>query len=207
MSRIALIGGGGFAKEIAEVAVLTGHEIAGYVADQEGVLRAPYWGPREALAERADAFDSVFIGFGAVDRRSLARRAEMIAWIKQSGLTQPALISPNATVSAGATVGPGAFIAHGVVVSVDATIGAFAILNSSAIVGHDAIVGDGVIVAPGAFLGGNATIGANSLIGPGALVLEGRTVGAQVIVGLGGTVVRPVADGATVMPLRTKSRA
>jgi acetyltransferase EpsM len=204
MTRLVLIGGGGFAKEVDELALMCGHEVVGYVGDAPGVLDRPYWGGIETLAIRKTQFDSVCIAFGSVDRKSAARRAEMIAWVEQQGFPSVALISKHANLARGVLVADGAVVAHGATLSVDATIGPFAIINSNAIVGHDAAIGRNAVIAPGAFVGGNATIGDNSLIAPGALVLEGRAVGRDVIVGLGATVVRSVADGATVLPVRSR---
>jgi acetyltransferase EpsM len=206
MSRLVLIGGGGFAKEVEEIAVLCGHDVVGYVGDAQGSLDSPYWGKREVLLDRRVDFDSVAIAFGAVDRKSAQNRADMIQWVESTGLVAVALISPMAHVARGARIADGAFVAHGATVSVDASVGPYTILNSNAIVGHDAVIGGNVTIAPGAFVGGNAKVGRNSLVAPGALVLEGRHLGSDVIVGLGATVVRHVKDGATVMPLRSKVR-
>jgi acetyltransferase EpsM len=206
MSRILLIGGGGFAKEVHELADLAGHEVVGYVADASGVVDLPYLGGIEALPELKSQFDHAVVAFGAVDRRSIKRRAEQIGRLEGQGLNFIALVSPHATISRGVVIEPGAIVAHGVVVSVDARIGAHAILNTSAVVGHDAIVGERTIVAPSAFLGGAASIGCDCLIGPGAMVLEGRSVGNQVIVSLGGLVLRNVAEGMTILPTRSEVR-
>ncbi len=204
MSRIAFIGGGGFAKEAREIALLRGHEVVGYTGKTQGILHAPYWGTNDALLDHAGDFDSVFVAFGAVNRASLEARRDMISWVDAHGLAMEPLVSPHATISAGVSIAAGALVAHGVVVSVDARIDRCAILNTSAIVGHDVMIGAGAILAPGAFVGGTAAIGDHSLIGPGVIVLEGRRVGSFVVAGLGSTVVRSITDGATVMPQRSR---
>ena len=204
MKRFVLIGGGGFAKEVAELVVLNGGQVVGYVGNSEGVLNKPYWGDMEHLSSIADRFDAVAVAFGAVDRKSALSRAKAVAWLAAQGLETPSIISPHAIRASGVIIDDGAIVAHGVVMSVDAHIGAFAILNSSAIIGHDAVIGSNTTVAPGAFVGGQAQIGQNSLLGPGTLILEGRKVGHSVVVGVGATVVRDVPDGATVMPLRAR---
>jgi acetyltransferase EpsM len=204
MTKIALIGGGGFAKEVCEIANLMGHQVVGYVGSAAGVIDYPYWGDIDQLADRRTEFDAICVAFGAIDRKSLAIRAGIITWLSLQGFKSIPLISPYAVHSSGATVADGAFVAHGAVLSVDARIGAFSILNTNAVIGHDANIGHNAIIAPGAFIGGNAVIGENSLIGPGAIVLEGRAVGSEVIVGLGGTVVRNVKNGSTVMPMRSR---
>jgi acetyltransferase EpsM len=206
MSRILLVGGGGFAKEVHEIADLNGHDVMGYVADSEGVVDLPYLGSVDSISVLQPKFDHIVIGFGAVDRRSLDRRAQTIAQIGRLGVTSIQLVSPHATISRGAVVAPGAVVAHGAVVSVDARIGSFAILNSSAVVGHDAIIGERSIVAPCAFVGGAAKIGPDSLLGPNSVVLEGRHVGARVIVSVGSLVLRDVAEDMTVLPKRSQAR-
>jgi sugar O-acyltransferase (sialic acid O-acetyltransferase NeuD family) len=205
MKRLAFIGGGGFAKEVLEIAELNGHQVAGYVADAEGVLSRQYWGRKEALAERRSEFDAVCIAFGATDRNGVESRQRLIQWVAENGFDSESLISPHAVRASGVTMGRGTIVAHGVVISVDARIGSFAILNTGAIIGHDAVVGDNVTIAPAAFIGGNSKVGSGTLIGPGAAVLQSLSVGSQVIVGTGASVVRSVPDGATVMPLRSRT--
>jgi acetyltransferase EpsM len=206
MSRILLIGGGGFAKEVLEIAYLSGHDVVGYVADAAGVVGLPHLGPVESIADLKSQFDHFVVAFGAVDRKSLERRAQLIDWIDQLGLSSVALVSPHATISRGVDIAPGAFVAHGVVVSVDAKINSHVILNTSAVVGHDAVIGDRTIVAPCAFVGGAAVIGSDSLLGPHSVVLQGRSVGSKVIVSLSSTVLRDVAEGMTILPTRSPAR-
>lgn len=204
MTRLAFIGGGGFAKEALEIAELNGHEVVGYVADAQGVLDRPYWGVPAELLSRRDEFDAVCIAFGAVDRKSLLSRAETARWLGENSLPGQSLVSPHATVSKGASIAEGAIVAHGVVISVDARIGPFVILNTSAIVGHDAVIGANTTIAPAAFIGGVALIGEDCLIGPGATILQNLSIGRRVVVGVGASVVRNVAPDATVWPLRSK---
>jgi acetyltransferase EpsM len=204
VTRIVLIGGGGFAKEVLEIANLSGHEVVGYVGSTSGIVDKAFWGDLDSLLERRSEFDAVCIAFGAVNRSSAANRASVTDWLVSRDFVTLSLISPYAVRSKGVVIEDGAIVCHGVVMSVDAHVGAFAILNTNAIVGHDAVIGRNVTMAPGAFVGGNATIGDNSLIGPGAMVLEGRTVGRNVVIGIGGTVLRNIKDGATIMPIRSR---
>lgn len=205
MKRLAFIGGGGFAKEVAEIAELNGHRVAGYVGDSQGVLSRDYWGPKEKLAERRSDFDAVCIAFGAVDRKSIQSRQRMIEWVAENGYASEPLVSPHAVRSSGVAIGAGTIVAHGVVISVDASIGSFAILNTGAIIGHDSVIGDNVTIAPAAFVAGACVVGSETLVGPGACILQGLSIGRQVVVGTGASVLRSVPDGATVTPLRSKT--
>jgi acetyltransferase EpsM len=202
--RLVLVGGGGFAKEVAEIARLTGHDLVGYLAPDPGIVEIPHLGYLEWLAANRDSFDATIIAFGAVDRRSLAQRVALTHQLEANGIAFATLVSPHAVVSAGVELGAGSFVAHAAVISVDARIGRHVIINSAAIIGHDAEIGAGAIIAPGAFLGGNVTVGEGSLIGPGAQVLEARAIGRGSIVSVGSVVLRSVGDGATVLPARVK---
>ncbi len=198
--RLALIGGGGFAKEIAEVVCACGHSLAGTYSTSPEVQVGRYRGYLDALlADRAE-YAGVVLAIGGVSRRAIQARAELIAWLDRHGFPCPALVSPRAIVSPDVMVGAGAFVAHGVIVNVDARLGRFSVLNSAAIVGHDADIGDNTTVSPGAFIGGRCTIGADSLIGPLAKVLQGITLGRGVTVGMGCNVLRALPDRATVWP-------
>lgn len=204
MTRLAFIGGGGFAKEALEIADLCGHEVVGYCGDTPGILIQPYWGRKESLLSRRHDFDAVCVTFGSTDRKSVKSRREVVSWVVANGFRGETLVSPHAILSRGVTVAEGTVVAHRVVVSVYARIGAFVILNTGAIIGHDAVIGDNTTIAPGAFIGGASTIGRDSLVGPGTNVLQGLTVGEEVIVGVASTIVRDVPSGATVLPLRSK---
>lgn len=205
MKRLALIGGGGFAKEVAEVAELCGYSIVGCV-DDAAAIRAPFphWGGLGVLSQHRAEFDEVALAIGAVDRRSFETRARIVAMLDQQGYTFAKLVSPSATLAKGVTVGPGVFVAHGVVVSVDARLGQHVILNSNAIVGHDTVIGDQSIVAPGAFIGGDVRVGQRVLVGPGAQIMQGLSIGDQAIVSVGTVVLRSLLPASTTVPQRDR---
>lgn len=205
MKRLALIGGGGFAKEIAEVAELCGYSVVGCVDDATSIrVPVPHWGGLGVLDQRRAEFDEVALAIGAVDRNGFERRARIISMLDQQELIHPILVSPKAILAKGVTLGAGVFIAHGAVVSVDAHIGRHVVLNSNAIVGHDAVVGEQSIVAPGAFIGGDAQIGRRVLVGPGAQVLQGLSVGDRSIVSVGTVVLRSLPSASTTVPQRDR---
>jgi acetyltransferase EpsM len=204
MSKLVLIGGGGFAKEVAELAVLSGHDVVGYVADTPGILKSPYLGTPDQLQSLPVQFDAVVLAFGALNAQGLIQRRAMINKIYSMGLQTLALVSPHAVVSLGVKLGVGVVVAHGVVLSVDSSVGDYCILNSCAVIGHDAEIGSNVIVAPQAFVAGNCFIADNCLLGPGSVVLEGRTVEGYCVVGTRAVVHRNLKHHSTVMPSVTK---
>jgi sugar O-acyltransferase (sialic acid O-acetyltransferase NeuD family) len=198
--RLALIGGGGFSKEIAEVAQMRGYTVEATYSSQPTAQVGSYRGYLdELLADRAE-FDGVALAVGGVSRAAIQARAEIIAWLDRHALPCPPLVSPHAIVSQGVALGAGAFVAHGVIVNVDARLGRFCVVNTGAIIGHDAAIGDNTTISPAAFIGGRCAIGADSLVGPLAKVLQGLRIGERAMIGMGCTVLRTLPDDAAVWP-------
>lgn len=200
MQRLAMIGSGGFAKEVAELARLSGHSIAGCYSTSEGTFSDVHKGYLDELERDRTDYDGVILGVGAVDRRTLAVRRGLIDWVLERGFPCPPIVSPRAVCAQGVVLAVGAIVAHGVVLGVDGHIGAFSICNAGAIVGHDAVLETNVVVAPGAFLGGATKVGENSLIGPLAKVLQGVSLGSETLVGVGCLAVRDLDPGQTIWP-------
>jgi len=202
MARLALIGGGGFAMEVYEIAQLLGHEVVGYFATEQSEWKLPYLGSPDRISGSAREFDQVALAFGAVDRRSVRHRADFARRLNQIAPISPALVSPRAIVGGEAILEPGAFVGHNVVLGPNCHIAAFSVLNTAVSVGHHATIGFGSIVAPHAFIGGGTTVGELALLGPGTLILQGLTLGDEVVVGIGTSVFRNVPKGSTVWPAR-----
>jgi sugar O-acyltransferase (sialic acid O-acetyltransferase NeuD family) len=198
--RLALIGGGGFSKEIAEVAQMCGYTVDATYSSQPSAQVGTYRGYLdELLADRAE-YAGVALAVGGVSRAAIRARAEIIAWLDQHALPCPPLVSPHAIVSQDVALRAGAFVAHGVIVNVDARLGRFCVINTGAIIGHDAEIGDNTTISPAAFIGGRCTIGADSLVGPLAKVLQGLKVGERAMIGMGCTVLRAVPNEAVIWP-------
>lgn len=198
--RLALIGGGGFSKEIAEVAQLSGYTVEATYSSQQTVQVGQYRGYLdELLADRAE-YAGVALAVGGVSRASIQARVEIIDWLNHHAIQCPPLVSPHAIVSQGVILGAGAFVAHGVIVNVDVKLGRFCVVNTGAIIGHDAEIGDNTTISPAAFIGGRCTIGADGLIGPLAKVLQGLQVGERAMIGMGCTVLRAVPNEGVIWP-------
>ena len=196
--KLALLGGGGHGKVVADTALSAGWaEVVFFDDAWPGVTRNGHWpvvGNTAMLLERHDEFDGVVVAIGNCAIR-LRKHRELMA----EGVRVVTLVHPRAWVSPYALVGAGSVLMAGAVVNVDARVGNACIVNTGATVDHDCVLADGVHVAPGAHLSGNVEAGEGSWIGVGAAVRQGIAIGAQAFVGAGAVVVRPVADGTTVI--------
>ena len=200
MKKLAILGSGGFAKEVAELAELSGHSIVACYSMKEGAFGHIHRGYMNELERDREEFDGVVIGIGAVDRRTLAVRRGLVDWLVEQEFGCPPIVSPRAVLAQGVVLGDGVVVAHGAILGVDSQAGPFSIFNSGAIVGHDVTIGTNVIIAPGAFLGGGASVGENSLVGPLAKILQGVSLGPETLVGVGCLAIRDLQAGQTVWP-------
>jgi sugar O-acyltransferase (sialic acid O-acetyltransferase NeuD family) len=199
VSRLAILGGGGHGKVVADAAECSGRwkEIVFY--DDAWPVKSddrpwPIAGSFQSFLERPRPSCDVVVAIG--DNRLRSTVANQLI---ENGFSLVNVIHPSATVSRHAHIGIGTVIFAGAVVNIGATLGTACIINTGAIVEHDCLLGTAVHVSPGANLAGEVTIGDASWIGIGSCIRQQIIVGRNVIIGAGAVVVKPVPDGLTVV--------
>lgn len=212
---LAIIGGGGHGRVVADVARAAGHAVAGYIdTDPEKLGRVIETGGGRVILEQAGLLHRLGTGAGLpAGLKGLGLGVgDNAARFKLLGLLDPALlptlVHPAATVSSSVLCGPGTVIMAAAVVNADAVLGRGVIINSGAIVEHDCRIGDAAHISPGAVLAGGVRMGDRGWVGAGATVLPGVTIGADAVVGAGAVCVKDVPPGTTVAgnPARTSER-
>lgn len=199
MATIALIGGGGHARSVLDAIQAAGeHDVAGIVDVPERVGETVdgvpvRWTDADLPGLKAQGVDGCVVAIGSVGDSSTRERADLA--MSAAGLPLITVVHPSSTVSAAASLGPGAFVAAGAIVGPGSVLGRCAIVNSGAIVDHDCVVGPFAHVAPGATLSGGVTVGSGSHVGTGASVKQGITIGLRTVVGVGAAVVDDLPDG------------
>lgn len=195
-AALVLIGGGGHAKVlIAIVKKLDTYWIIGYT-DQEDrglVSDVPFVGSDKNLSGLADCGQlAVVLGVGQVGLGEA--RCELFARIQAPHLHFPAIVSPDAIVNQGVSIGDGTVVMDGAVINSDARIGCGAIVNTNTTIEHDVVLADWVHIGPGAVISGGAAIGRFSMIGAGATVIEGIHIADRCMVGAGAAVVNDLTE-------------
>ena len=196
--KIAVIGGGGFAKEIIEVILMNGDEVYGVFA-KESNLDYEYFGYLKELNEHKNSFDGVILAIGAVNQAGIENRRKIIEFIRDSGIELISVISPLATISKSVKIGKGVYIAHGVLVSCDAKICDNVLINNNAIVGHDVKIDENVSIAPQVFIGGGVIIEKDVMIGAGSTLIQGIKIGSNSTIGMRSIVIKNIKKSSTVL--------
>jgi sugar O-acyltransferase (sialic acid O-acetyltransferase NeuD family) len=193
--RLLILGAGAHGRAVADVAAECGWTVAGFTdrIPGPGVL-----GRDEDLAALVGGgkIDGVVVGVG---NTALARRAELFALIRATGMAAPSLVHPRAIVSRLSAIGDGSVVFPGGVIGAHVTVGENAVLYSGVVVEHDGRIGSHAYLSPGVILAGAVTIETGAFIGAGAVLLPGITVGKDAVVGAGAVVTADVPAGLTVL--------
>lgn len=202
--RIAIVGTGGLAREVAALALAQVRAEMGEVADpvvfvpQNPSDPSPVGGiVTRRLAELED--DQALVV--AVGDPTLRRRiVEGVA----AGRAFATVVADTMRRRGRSEIGQGAVLCDGVVITDHVRIGHHFLANPHACVMHDCTIGDFVTLAPGATVNGNVEIGDGAYVGAGAVIKQGapgrpRRIGAGAVIGMGAVVTRDVAPGETVV--------
>lgn len=213
--KIAVIGAGGFAREIAwlisDIAntqrmseLGDPYEFVGYLVSDTDKL-----GPRDTkvLGDfdwlKQNEIDALAIGVGNPALR--LRLAEELITANPK-LRWPALVHPTVQFDASCTFGDGATVSAGTIATVNVEIGAFAMVNLTCTIGHEATIGEGSVINPLTAISGGVKIGKRVLVGTHASILQYVEIGDDAVIGSGAMVNKVVAAGTTVMGVPAKDR-
>jgi sugar O-acyltransferase (sialic acid O-acetyltransferase NeuD family) len=213
--RIAIIGAGGMAREIASTLARINQsecrfELVGYVvSDLSGLgerdSRNLVVGDLQWLERHRSSVDVLALGVGSPSVRFCL--AEELGY-RMNGLPWPAIVDPTAVIDvASADLGEGCFVGAGVVATVNLVLEPFALCNFGCTLGHEVRVGRCSVVNPGANISGGVKIGESVLIGTGAQVLQYLRIGSGAIVGAGAVVTRHVLAGSTVLGIPARAQS
>ena len=181
VSRILIVGAGGFGREVLQWARDAWPEhaslIAGFLSAERN--RLDHHDCNLDIIADPDRYepaagDGLLLAIGIPEvRRHVAES------LQSRGAEFLTLIHPTAIVAPTASIGDGSIICPYAIVSDSARVGNQVLLNYHASLGHDASAGDYAVLSPYAALGGNAHVEADVFMGLHASVGPGRRIGAR----------------------------
>lgn len=192
-SEIIIIGAGGHAVSIANVALSCSKSIIGFIDNNrygESLLGLPILN-RELCEKKYPNFSYVIgIGDNAVRKKVLMEFKD-----KCPKAQFPNLIHKSATIGMNSRIGQGSVIMPQVNIGPKSIIGDFCIINTGGLLDHDCVMGDFSSIAPGVNTGGNVQIGNYSAISIGATIKHGIKIGTDSVIGAASYVDKDVEDG------------
>lgn len=188
---LVLLGCGGHARSVADVALSAGYDRLWFVDEQarDGETCLGFPVQKHHPSEQ----DLLYIACAGDNRRRMEQGRELAA----RRLSVATVISPTATIGYGAVLASGCFVGHHAHVGPLARIGAGCIINTSAVIEHDCIIGEYCHISVHATVAGRSRLGDRVFLGAGAAIIDGISVVDDVTIGAGGVVISSIEHAGT----------
>jgi sugar O-acyltransferase (sialic acid O-acetyltransferase NeuD family) len=207
MPSLVLIGGGGHAISVAEVAAELSWTVVGHIALSCSETGLGEWlGPSlDSLPDWLVRSSSELSFLPAVGDNF--RRMRLAAEAVGRGYTlSPPVLSPTARVSSSARFGAGSVVMPGAIVRAYSRVGEGSIVNSGAILDHHCLVEEFCHIAPGAVLAGRVRVRKLALVGLASCILPDLEVGARAVLGAGSVLLANVEADSVCMGIPARCR-
>ena len=210
--RIAVFGGGGFAREVAWLVQSCATPALDYQVvcfiDDDPALHGKILNdlPAMSLEEAWTRFPDARVVGGVGSPRT---REHLMARAGAIGFEFATIIHPRVERSDRITFGTGTIVCAGNILTTNITVGQHVQINIDCTVGHEAILSDFTTLAPGVHISGWVHAGRRVYIGTGAVVTNGTerspiVLGDDAVIGAGACVTKSVAPGLTVVGVPAK---
>lgn len=147
--------------------------------------------PSAQLADFPDAQVICLIG----SEHSFRQRAAIIARLGLPPARFATVISPQASVSRQAEIGPGVLLFPGVRIMANVMLGSHVAVLPNSVIHHDSRIGECSLIGSSVVVAGNVTVENSCYIGSGSTIRNGCRLGTGSLIGLGSNVLRDVGPG------------
>lgn len=207
MRRLAIIGAGGFGREVAWLVerinrVSSTWKLIGFIDDNKEIHGSlvgayPVLGGCEWLNDHKDDTYAVCAIGSSTIRRNVINNLE--------GVKFATIIDPSVIISDKVTIGKGSIICAGTIVTVNVEIGLHVVINLDCTIGHDAVIEDFVTLYPSVNISGNTYLEECVEMGTGSQIIQGLKVGYSSVIGAGAVVVREIQNKCTAVGCPAKA--
>ena len=209
MQKIAIIGTGGFSREVLDVILAMndsgcGYDFVGFIGEKHrdgGINGYPVIGTDEEINSNIDTKLAVVIGVGSPILKKRIREKYNNPNIYFPTIIHPSVIIGNKNQS---IIGQGCVICAGTIMTTNFCIGDFVTLNLMCTVGHDTVIGDYSSFMPSVNISGEVSIGEMVYVGTGAKIINGLNILVGATVGAGAVVTKDVQQNVTVAGVPAK---
>lgn len=207
MKKIAIIGAGGFGREVKMLIdqineITPSYEITGFYDDKEHaeiINGVPYLGQVENVNTINDPL-CLAIAIG-----DPITKKKVIGKITNQNIEYPNLIHPSVIIGKdNVSFGKGNIICAGVIITVDIQIEDFVILNLSCTLGHDTKIKSFSSFMPTVNISGEVVINESVYVGTGAKIINLLEIGENTVVGAGAVVAKSLPANCTAVGIPAK---
>src|SRR5690606_210349 len=208
MKKIAIIGAGGFGREVKMLidqinAEKLTYEIIGFYDDNDTLSKMingiPYLGSINTLLKNPEP-TSLVLGVG-----NPKTKKRIIESLSEREFEFPTLIHPNAIIGNDeVALGRGTIICAGNIITCNIEISDFVTLNLSCTVGHDVIIHEYSSFMPSVNISGEVVIKKCVYVGTGAKIINQLQIGENTIVGAGAIVSKTLPANCTAVGIPAK---
>lgn len=209
MRPLYVIGTGGFAKEVGQLAGQINAfsrrwcRIEYLAQDSTGIGEELPYGTVTGTDAILDVQVEVDVVIG-IGRPNIRHRITEY-FLKRPWLSTPNLIHPSVQIDpTWVRLGTGNIVTRGTVLTCDIDIGGFNVFNLNCTIGHDVRIGTNVMINPRCNISGGVTLGDRCLVGTGVQILEGLTIVPDTTIGAGALVAKPIAFAGTCIGIPVK---
>lgn len=201
MNQIAIIGAGGYAREITATlrSIKNPDCTIEYFAEtthMNATTSAYPALPLKNLGESKDIY--VAIGDGILRQRLLS--------LVSSKNNFPVLIHPQTVIGPDCSLKEGVQIQQFSTITANVSIGKFTQINVQVGIGHDSQLGEYVTLSPRVSLSGGVKVGDFVSIGTGAIVLPKVSICDNAVIGAGAVVTKDITEPGTYVGVPAKRR-
>ena len=189
---LVIIGAGGHAVSVTNVALSCGMSVLAYVDDSKAggkVMEIPVISKQQCLQDFPTHNYAIAIGDNAVREKVLSEYKKDCPQAKF-----PALIHKSSALGMASSIGDGTIIMPLVNIGPNSIVGSFCVLNTGSSIDHDCVMSEFSSLGPRVVCGGDVNIGIRSAICIGATVKHAVTIGADVVIGANSYVNKSLDD-------------
>jgi len=197
---LLILGFGGHARSVADVALSAGAEQLLFV-DEQARVGEEFLG-FSVLREFSGPLPKGWACLSATGNNQ--KRKRQLEQAVSAGWPLTSVLSPRATIGVGASISPGCFVAHHAHIGPMAKVGVGCIINTGAIIDHECVVGDYAHISINASLAGRCSIGNFVFLGAGSAVIDGIAIADGVTIGAGGVVIKNIDQPGTYVGIPVK---
>ncbi len=205
--KIAIYGGGGFAREVAWLIEACNqntilYDLVCFIDDnrelQGQVLNeVPVFSFEEACRRFPQA--NIVWGIGSPKTREF-----LMPKAQHSGMDFETIIHPRVERSQWVEIGAGTVICAGNILTTNIKLGKHVQINLDCTIGHDVTMDDFATLAPGVHVSGCVHLGKRVYVGTGAVIINGTqtdpiVIGDDAVIGAGACVTKSVPPNLTVV--------